>query len=78
MAPISPVQVVKGFSTIRDYPMFYVLGTALIAAAIMGFIVEAPTGGKVAGFMAAGALWLASGIAVHRDWLARRQTPATV
>lgn len=23
MAPISPVQVVKGFSTIRDYPMFY-------------------------------------------------------
>lgn len=57
---------------------FYVLGTALIVAAIMGFIVEAPTGGKVAGFMAAGALWLASGIAVHRDWLARRQTPATV
>jgi hypothetical protein len=57
---------------------FYVLGTALIFAAIMGFIVEAPAGGKVAGLMAAGALWLASGIAVRRDWLAKRSTVATV
>ena len=57
---------------------FYVLGTALVVAAIMGFIVEAPTGGEVTGFMAAGALWLASGIAVRRDWLAKGRTPATV
>lgn len=57
---------------------FYVLGTALIFAAVMGFIVEAPTGGKVAGLMAAGALWFASGIAVRRDWLAKRSTVAAV
>ena len=57
---------------------FYVLGTALVVAAIMGFVVGAPTGGEVAGFMAAGALWLASGIAVRRDWLAKGRTAATV
>ena len=57
---------------------FYILGTALVVAAIMGFIVEAPTGGEVAGFMAAGALWLASSIAVRRDWLAKGRTAATV
>jgi hypothetical protein len=57
---------------------FYVLGTTLIVAAIMGFIVRAPTGGEVAGIMAAGALWLASGVAVRRDWLAKARTAATV
>lgn len=51
---------------------FYVLGAALIVAAVAGFVVGAPTGGAVAGFMAAGALWLAAGIAVRRDWLARQ------
>lgn len=56
---------------------FHVLGVALIVVAIAGFIVGAPAGGKVAGFMAAGALWIASGIAVRRDWLARRKTAAT-
>ena len=50
---------------------FYVLGTAVIVAATAGFIVGAPTGGEVAGLTAAGALWLASGIAVRRDWLAK-------
>lgn len=49
---------------------FYVLGTALVGAAIIGFVVGAPTGGEVTGFMAAVALWLASGIAVRRDWFA--------
>lgn len=57
---------------------FYVLGTALIVAAIAGFIVKAPTGGEVAGFMAAGALWLASGSAVRRDWLAKARTATNV
>ncbi|GAD08687.1 hypothetical protein GFGA_1c1448 [Gluconobacter frateurii NBRC 103465] len=37
-----------------------------------------PMGGEVAGVMAAGALWLASGIAIRRDWLAKRKMPATV
>jgi hypothetical protein len=57
---------------------FYVLGTALIVAAIMGFVVKAPTGGEMAGFMAAGALWLASSIAVRRDWLAKARTATTI
>ncbi|MEG3143382.1 hypothetical protein U1839_01835 [Sphingomonas sp. RT2P30] len=51
---------------------FYVLGTTLIVAAVAGFVAGAPTGGALAGFMAAGALWLAAGMAVRRDWLARR------
>ena len=50
---------------------FYALATALIIAAIAGFIIGTPMGGAVAGFMAAGALWLASGMAVRRDWLAK-------
>lgn len=53
---------------------FYGLGTVLIVAAIMGFVIEAPTGGEVAGFMAAGALWLASGLALRRDGLAKART----
>lgn len=57
---------------------FYALGAALIAAATAGFIVPAPTGGELAGFMAAGALWLASGIAVRRDWLAKQRAAAKV
>jgi hypothetical protein len=52
---------------------FYVLGMALIIASVAGFIVGAPTGGEVAGFMAAGALWIASAIAIHRDHLARER-----
>ena len=52
---------------------FYVLGIALIAAASAGLMVGAPTGGAFAGFMAAGALWIAAGIAVRRDWLAKRK-----
>jgi hypothetical protein len=51
---------------------FYVLGAALVVAAFAGFLAGAPTGGAVAGFMAAGALWLAAGMAVRRDWLAKR------
>jgi hypothetical protein len=56
---------------------FYVLGTALILVAIAGFVVRAPTGGEMAGFMAAGALWLASAIAVRRDWSTKGRTAAT-
>lgn len=67
-----PIALAAGF---RPY---FVLGTALIGASIMGFLVEAPTGGELTGFMAAGALWVASGIAVRRDWSAKRRTLATV
>jgi len=57
---------------------FYALGTALIVAAVAGFVVGAATGGAIAGFMAAGALWVASAIAVRRDWSAKRRTTAAV
>ena len=55
---------------------FYVLGFGLIAVAIIGFVVNGPSGGAFAGLMAAGALWLASGLAVHRDWSAKRAVMA--
>lgn len=55
---------------------FYVLGAALIIASIAGFVVEASTGGDVAGFTAAGALWIASALAIRRDRLARRAETA--
>lgn len=66
-----PIAFAAGF-----YP-FYVLGAALIVAATVGFVMGAPMGGEVSGLMAAGAVWLASGIAIRRDWLAKRKTPAT-
>ena len=50
---------------------FYVLGSALIIAALAGFLAGAPTGGEMAGFMAAGALWLASVMAILRDRAAK-------
>jgi hypothetical protein len=53
---------------------FYGLGTVLIVGAIMGFIVKSPTGGAVAGVMATGALWLASGLALRRDRRAKART----
>ena len=53
---------------------FHVLGAALIVVASAGFIVGAPTGSEVAGFMAAGVLWLAAGMAIRRDWLAKGST----
>ncbi|OUJ12426.1 hypothetical protein, partial [Acetobacter sp. DsW_063] len=56
---------------------FYVLGAALIVAATAGFVMGAPMGGEVSGLMAAGAVWLASGMAIRRDWLAKRKTPTT-
>ena len=61
---------------------FYVLGAVLILAALAGFVAPAPTGGELAGLAAAAALWLASAVAVRRDWRARQltrcSTPARV
>ena len=54
-----------------EFRPFYALGVVLIAIAAAGFVVGGPTGGELAGFMAAGALWFASGIAVRRDWVAK-------
>ena len=51
---------------------FYILGAALIVSAVAGFILGAPTGGTVAGLMAALGLWIAATLAVRRDWLVKR------
>ncbi len=51
---------------------FYLLGAALILGAIAGFGLGAPRGGELAGLLAAGALWLAAGLAIHRDRHAKR------
>ena len=50
---------------------YFLLGAALVLAAIAGFSVPAPLGGTVAGLMAALALWTAALLAVGRDWLAK-------
>lgn len=51
---------------------FYILGVALTLSAIIGFVSEVPLGGKMAGIMAAVCLWLASMIAIGRDWRAKQ------
>lgn len=56
---------------------FYVLGGALILAAIAGFILRGPVAGSVVGLAAAVALWTAATLAIRRDWHARRQSAAT-
>lgn len=64
------------FST--SFRPYYVLGAALILAAIVGMVVRAPTGGKVAGLVAAFGLWAAAMLALRRDWLAKRGSSAAV
>ena len=56
---------------------FYILGGALILAAIAGFTLRGPAAGSVAGLAAAVALWTAATLAIRRDWHARRQSAAT-
>ncbi|HTZ71158.1 MAG TPA: hypothetical protein VMB71_10955 [Acetobacteraceae bacterium] len=51
---------------------FYVLGLALLVAAAIGFVATQPLGGDIAGFGAAGALWVAAVLAVRRDMLAKK------
>lgn len=55
-----------------NFRPYYLLGAGLIIVACIGFGVGAPAGGAVAGFGAAGALWLAAGIAVRRDAITKR------
>lgn len=61
-----PIALAAGFRP------FYFLGAALIAASLVGFFGKAPAGGALAGFIAACALWLAAGFAVHRDRIAKQ------
>ena len=46
---------------------FYLLGATLLAAGAVGFAIQPPAGGEVAGFAAAAALWAASVTAIVRD-----------
>lgn len=46
---------------------FYILGAALIAIALAGFMIPAPFGSALAGVAAAGCLWVASLAAIRRD-----------
>lgn len=55
---------------------FYMLGFGLVAVAIVGFAVKGSSGGVVAGFLSAAALWVAAGFAVYRDWTAKRAVMA--
>jgi len=57
---------------------FYILGVALILSAIIGFIVGAPTGGAIAGFMAGAGLWIAAILAVSRDWRAKHSVALNI
>ncbi|RYF21858.1 MAG: hypothetical protein EOO77_05215 [Oxalobacteraceae bacterium] len=47
---------------------FYILGAALIVAALIGFAAPPPLGGYLAGIAAAMCLWTASLAGVLRDW----------
>ena len=55
-----------------SFRALYVLAAALVVSAVIGFILGAPAGGTVAGFMAAIGLWVAAMLAVRRDWLTKR------
>ena len=55
-------------TTFRAY---YVLGVALLAAAIAGFVAGRPLGGTVSSFAAAASLWVAASMAVRRDMQAK-------
>ena len=55
---------------------FYLLGGALILAAILGFTIAPPTGGAIAGGLGAFGLWTAAALAVARDRRAKRASSA--
>ena len=56
---------------------FYILGAALIVAALTGFVAPPAIGAAIAGGMGALSLWLAAALAVRRDWHARRSRRRT-
>ena len=55
---------------------FYLLGGALILAAILGFVIAPPVGGTIAGLGGALGLWTAAIAAVFRDRGAKRGSAA--
>jgi len=67
-----------GVALAASFRPFYILGVALILSAIIGFIVGAPTGGAIAGFMAGAGLWIAAILAVSRDWRAKHSVALNI
>lgn len=61
-----------------SYRPFYALGAALIVSAVLGFVVAAPTGGQIAGIMAASSLWIAAFLGMARDWRSKRGSVRTL
>ena len=57
------------------FPPFYAVGLTLMLSAFLGFVVAAPLGGAISGFMATAGLWIASAIAVRRDGKFKRSMP---
>ena len=51
-----------------SFRVFYALGAALIAIALIGFALPMQLGGELAGVGATTCLWIASVIVVRRDW----------
>lgn len=57
---------------------FYVLGSVMVATAIVGFFMTPPTGGEFSGFVASFALFVAAALAIVRDLGSRRRTALTM
>jgi MFS family permease len=55
-----------------SYRPFYALAAALIAAAVVGFILDDTTGSRIAGVVAAISLWIAAYLGVERDLRSKR------
>ncbi|WP_241127195.1 hypothetical protein [Novosphingobium terrae] len=55
---------------------FYALGGGLIIGALAGFVIPAPTGGAISGFLAVICLWIAASAALWRDARFRRASLA--
>ena len=50
----------------------YVLAMTMVVAGVTGFLASQPSGGAIAGFVAAGALVTASIAGISREWSAKR------
>jgi len=61
-----------------SYLPFYALGSSLIVSAVVGFIAAAPTGGQIAGIVAATSLWIAAFLGLARDWRSKKASAPNI
>ncbi|MGY8605421.1 hypothetical protein ACTVH1_06895 [Gluconobacter cerinus] len=57
---------------------FYTLSGVLIFFALIGFVLGAPLGSAISGFMSAGGLWVASALAIWRDARFKRKNGSVI